>query len=722
MKKRMALAMLTFLFTVLSSAAMAEGPEGPVIPWLGEMQQHATVVQRHFTLKSLRDGTGGDSLSISLYKDVAPDYGTAGQWHVKPSDSSKNWKYEFFFGEWESQFGNSWVVHHQKASTSTTYAGCTIVAPGSYRLMVNVYDPDTNTRVCQQSYCYTFEEDAAHPSLGTIAADIVSANLGATDYETALNLYDWITHHMYYDYSYKYYGADGALIRGYGVCDSYSKGYCLLLNAAGIPVYRISSSNHAWNAIKLDGQWYQTDATWDDPGSRKVPASGSENHEFFCLTDDLMLCSSHNYTPSADRVCDSLAMNYFVVEGGWDGWNLTFQQELASLWASGLKGAGVYAYGETGRHLTILCWVYNHQPENLPPWVEQTEVSFFYVFDTNVFSIADTDGRLVDYPFLYVPDGENAILSGYLDISDTLTIPESLDSLPVTAVEDHTFSGDSRFVKVEFPDTLISIGSSAFSGCSSLQLALIPEGLISMGDYAFYGCPQLRTLLLPDTLSYVGESALPEGMILSCPIASALAQALGESAYPFLDPDQPDWQWMWLMDGDSPELAVTACLSDVEQIAFPAFAQALLDLGDCSLKALSIPDSQTWISVECTVPQSLLCIITASGNTDAVALGVNHQLPVLLTDRRSSLPAAIREIGAQAYADSALHWLIVPPGTESIGADAFSGSALAAVTFLATNTDLDSNAFRGSVPVVFAPAGSEVRNRLTNLGLPVVDN
>ncbi len=722
MRKHALVIILALLLAVLATPTLADEAEGPVVPWLGEMERNATVVQRRLTLRSLQDGTGGDALNIDLYKDVAPAYGTAGQWHVEPSDTSKAWKYEFYFGEWTSQFGLSWVIHHQKAGTSASYTGCTIVAPGVYRLMVNVYDPDTGERLCQKSYQYSFAEDADHPSLETLAAGIAAENAGSSDYETALNLHDWITCHMYYDYSYKYYGADGALIRGYGVCDSYSKGYCLLLEAAGIPVYRISSNNHSWNAVQLDGQWYQIDPTWDDPGSRKVPSSGNETHEFFCITDDLMLRSNHVYTPSPARVCDSLAMNYFVLEGGWDSWNLTFQQELASLWFKGLKAAGVYAYGETGRHLTILCWVYNHQPENVPLWVDASPVGFFFDFDTNVFSIADTDGRTVDYPFLYMADGENAILSGRLGIGDTLTVPDSLDGRPVTGVENGAFSGDERLVKVEFPEGLTAIGSGAFSGCSSLQLALVPESLASLGSYAFSGCPLLRTLLLPETLAQVGDGALPEGMIVSCGYDTPLAQALGQSDYPFLDPDQPDWQWQWLMDGAEPELGAAACLSDVEQIVFPSFAQALLDLGDCSLKALSLPDSGTWVSVECTLPQSLLCIITVSGNADAIALGVSHQVPVLLTDRQSTLPAAIREIGAQAYADSALHWLIVPPGTTSIGADAFSGSALAAVTFLATNTDLDSSAFRGSFPVVFAPAGSQVRNSLTNLGLPVLDN
>lgn len=723
MRHRAGFLVLVLLSLLFVTGAFAGEPEGPVVPWLGEMEAHAQVQLLQLKPRTLKaaSAAASEQLSISLIKDTAPDYGVAGSWHVVPSMAG-SWKYEFYFGEWSSQFGSSWVIHYQRPGISPVYNGCPIVTPGEYRLMVNVYDPDTNVRVCQNSYRYVFEEDGIHPTIDQRVAEIVAAEQGSTAYETARNLYDWITRNMYYDYSYHYYGADGALFRGLGVCDSYSKAYTLLLEAAGIPVYRISSQNHAWNAIQLDGQWYQTDPTWDDPGSKTTPLSGNEAHEYFCITDDLMLRSNHSYTPSPERVCDALSMNYYVVEGGWENWNMTFQQQLYSLWVTGLKAAGAYGYGETGRHLTILCWIYNHQPEHVPAWVENEQATFYYTFDDNVFAIADTNGRAVELPFLYAVDGGSAVLSGYLGISDTMTVPATLGGLPVIGVEAAAFSGDSRLVKVEFPDSLSSIGSSAFSGSTALQLALIPDGLTSLGARAFYGCALLRTLLLPETLPFVGDEALPEGMVISCGYATPLAQALGQADYPFLDPDQPDWQWQWLMDGDIPELAATACLSDGEQITFPTFAQALLDLGDCSLKALRLPDSGTWVSVECTVPQSLLCIITVSGNTDAVQLGVRNQVPVLLTDRQSTLPAAIREIGAQAYADSALHWLIVPPGTAAIGEDAFSGSALAAVTFLATNTDLDSNAFRGSSPVIFAPAGSPVHNSLTNLGLPVLDN
>ena len=39
----------------------------------------------------------------------------------------------------------------------------------------------------------------------------------------------------------------------------------IYLNKIGIQNYKISSKNHIWNLVNLDGTWYHLDATWDDP-------------------------------------------------------------------------------------------------------------------------------------------------------------------------------------------------------------------------------------------------------------------------------------------------------------------------------------------------------------------------------------------------------------------------------------------------------------------------
>ena len=94
----------------------------------------------------------------------------------------------------------------------------------------------------------------------------------ASEYDKALWLHDWLTDNAYYaldengvpsneDWAHS---AEGVLLRGSGVCESYSKAYQLLLNKVNIENKMVtgtatnSSGNtvsHAWNLVKLNGSW-----------------------------------------------------------------------------------------------------------------------------------------------------------------------------------------------------------------------------------------------------------------------------------------------------------------------------------------------------------------------------------------------------------------------------------------------------------------------------------
>ena len=67
--------------------------------------------------------------------------------------------------------------------------------------------------------------------------------------------------------------AVGALVYGYADCDGYADALYLLCNLAGVECHYqhgegivdpANSGPHMWNLVKLDGQWYFTDVTWDD--------------------------------------------------------------------------------------------------------------------------------------------------------------------------------------------------------------------------------------------------------------------------------------------------------------------------------------------------------------------------------------------------------------------------------------------------------------------------
>ena len=79
----------------------------------------------------------------------------------------------------------------------------------------------------------------------------------------------------------EYHRETSVFLYGAGVCEGYAKTYKRLLNAAGIEAedapgkrfkrYKedgeIEYGYHAWNIIKLDGAWYNTDAYWEDCGT-----------------------------------------------------------------------------------------------------------------------------------------------------------------------------------------------------------------------------------------------------------------------------------------------------------------------------------------------------------------------------------------------------------------------------------------------------------------------
>lgn len=72
-------------------------------------------------------------------------------------------------------------------------------------------------------------------------------------------------------------------------CQGYSLAYGILMNKIGIPVRYVKSSgmSHMWNMIKLGGQWYHVDVTWDDP----VDANNSKD-QYGMVRHNNFLCSS----------------------------------------------------------------------------------------------------------------------------------------------------------------------------------------------------------------------------------------------------------------------------------------------------------------------------------------------------------------------------------------------------------------------------------------------
>ncbi len=79
---------------------------------------------------------------------------------------------------------------------------------------------------------------------------------------------------------------NGVLYDNYAICSGYTDIMAVMLFKLNIPNYKISSDEHIWNAVLIDGEWLHLDLTWDDP----VTTSGKDilDHSFFLIdTDEL---------------------------------------------------------------------------------------------------------------------------------------------------------------------------------------------------------------------------------------------------------------------------------------------------------------------------------------------------------------------------------------------------------------------------------------------------
>lgn len=248
----------------------------------------------------------------------APSYSDPNQWAFESvADPSR--------GEW---------INYTSECASSDYT-FTMTATGTYNFRFYVMDMTAGVPYLRVNFNISVSDDK-YPSVDSIVKSAVAECNSRTDgseYAKALWLHDWLLDQLEYDKTLKWSSAESALTRGLGTCQSYESAYAKLLTAAGIEnsETRDTYDGHTWNAVKLDGQWYQTDCTWDDSSDNWY--SFDQRHLYFGLTDELMAIAhpGHNeiYTAANYKTrSTSPADNYFVRTGDAAKWAKAYSDRI----------------------------------------------------------------------------------------------------------------------------------------------------------------------------------------------------------------------------------------------------------------------------------------------------------------------------------------------------------------------------------------------------------
>jgi hypothetical protein len=136
-------------------------------------------------------------------------------------------------------------------------------------------------------------------------------------------------------------------------------------------------------------------------------------------------------------------------------------------------------------------------------------------------------GQFGDYT--YESSGSGVTIISYTGPGGNVTVPDTIDGLPVTSIGNGAFYDCTSLTSIVIPDSITEIGAGAFAGCTKLVDAAIPArvtriwggtfsdcanlvnisipvGVESIGSAAFAGCISLTHVTIPESVTYFGTN------------------------------------------------------------------------------------------------------------------------------------------------------------------------------------------------------------------------
>jgi hypothetical protein len=346
-----------------------------------------------------------------------------------------------------------------------------------------------------------------------------------------------------------------------------------------------------------------------------------------------------------------------------------------------------------------------------------------------------------DFAYRIVSESEVEITAYIGEDVGEVSIPGTIEGLPVTRIGPGAFEGFSGIDSVFLPPALRSIGNGAFSRCGGLVSVAIPPDVEDIGDRAFAKCGGLRSAVFRGNAPKMGKDVfhgtsagfsvryMEGGFGYTTPTWHGYpCQVIPRSIFDYKVAGGTHITITRCPKDQSGDLSVPAAIEGLPVTKIHRFAFS----GCCRLLSVTLPEGLEeigdWAFAGCAVlesvslPASLKTLgegaFLSCGRLQSFSLAEpNPDFQVLdgvLFDETLTLLAAFPQGRGGVYS--------VPAGVTAIGAHAFQGCALSRVNLPDELTEIGPRAFKNcasltapSLPSGLRVIGTRAFHRCPNL-------
>ena len=173
--------------------------------------------------------------------------------------------------------------------------------------------------------------------------------------------------------------------------------------------------------------------------------------------------------------------------------------------SNSVTSIGANAFGGCNNNLVVYC--YNCNEDYINNINANSTVIPAYILCEG---IDEGDDKVADYVKV------NKFSEGSCTELDLLTY---IYGLPIKALGEASFKGNTNIRKITLPKTITSIGAEVFCGCTSLTSIVLPKSIDSIPNKAFYKCESLSKVVIKkgSNITSIGEEVFvgcPESLIV----------------------------------------------------------------------------------------------------------------------------------------------------------------------------------------------------------------